>query len=192
MAKAQLADLSMLTNLLLLKAVSSAPEAAYAGSRRLYSADDGQKEGVMAQLRVRKKEEQVARPATALLPIALVLVAGIATTVLVDNGTKTPVAVAEDTVPWVTANWNAAQAAFARTQTYEVKGKAWVLADHSPITDFQPYEMVPMGEANGWTLVANKVRGVTTLSASAKAYDRLYVEFGHNRYGALRWRDVPR
>lgn len=146
----------------------------------------------MAQLRVRKKEEPVARPSSALLPIALVLMAGIATTVLVENGTKSPVAVAEDTVPWMSANWSAAQVAFARTQTFEVKGKPWVLADHPPISDFQPYELVPMGQANGWNLVANKSRGVAALGASPKAYDRLYVEFGDNRYGALRWRDVPR
>lgn len=146
----------------------------------------------MAQLRVRKKEVPVARPASHVVPIALVLAAGIATTVLVENGTQTPAAIAEAAAPWVTANMNAAQVAYARTQTFHVKNIAWVLADHPPITDFQPQELVPMGQVNGWNLVANKSRGITALGASAKAYDRLYVDLGQARYGALRWRDVSR
>lgn len=146
----------------------------------------------MAQLRVRKKEVPVARPTSHLVPIALVLAAGIATTVLVENGNQTPAAIAEATVPWLTESWHAAGVTVARTQTYQVDKTVWVMADHPPITDFTPEELVAIGRSNGWNLVANKTRGVPTLNASAKAYDRLYVELGQGRYGALRWRDVPR
>lgn len=146
----------------------------------------------MAQLRIRKKEVQVDRPASHLVPIALVLAAGIATTVLMDNGTQSPTAVAQAALSWVVATGESAHMAYVRTQSFTVKGRTWVLAEYPTITDFTPDELVPMGQANGRDLVANRNRGVTELSTSAKAYDRLYVELGQGRYGALRWRDVPR
>jgi hypothetical protein len=153
----------------------------------------------MAHLPIRKKPAPTA-PLN-LLPMALILAAGVLVTVLVDGARKPatqmareleqevlPLAV-ERLKPLVDARTLAIEAKASR-MAFDVAGRAWILAAHPPITDFKPEEIQFQEEIDGWTLVANKVRGVPALNANAHAYDRLYLQTAPNRYAALRWRDT--
>ncbi|MDB5096976.1 MAG: hypothetical protein JWM80_1397 [Cyanobacteria bacterium RYN_339] len=158
----------------------------------------------MAHLPIRKKPQ----PADAihLMPMALVLVVGVGVTLAFEGGRRPPQEVAhalkqevvQEVVPLAQLQLDRladvgtqAREAKAAKLTFEVQGRNWVVAPHAPITDFKPEELQFREEIDGWTLVANKLRGLTDLNPHAHAYDRLYVDLGHARYAPLRWRDVP-
>src|SRR5207253_143215 len=84
-----------------------------------------------------------------------------------------------------------ARADKAAKLTFDVEGHVWVMASHPAVTDFKPEELQFREEIDGWTLVANKLRGLPDLNAKAHAYDRLYLDLGSSRYAPMRWRDVP-
>ena len=153
---------------------------------------------------LRKKPE----PADAmhLMPMALVLVVGIGVTLAFEGARRPPQEVAhaikqevvQEVVPLAHRQLDrlAESRVQARTealakQAFDVEGHAWIPAIHAPVTDFKPEEMQFREEIDGWTLVANKLRGLPDMNAKAHAYDRLYVDLGHAQYAPLRWRVVP-
>lgn len=156
----------------------------------------------MAQLRIRKKPTEQPRPGATLVPMAAVLAAGILTTLFVGNGTQRPAELAAELTPAagetlaeIKEAATAAKAALAHQalsrRSFEVEGRAWILADHPPVTAFARAEMVPVATVDGAPLFANRRRGLAALGTPAKAFDRLYLELAPGRYAPLRWRDVP-
>lgn len=148
----------------------------------------------MAQLRVRKKPEP-ARAGSTLVPMAVVLAAGLVTTFLAGNGTQRPADLAAELAPAASqtllqAKAAAEPAAAPPRRVFEVEGRAWIVADHPPVTAFTAAEMVEVATVEGRTLMANRRRGLAALGEPA-AFDRLYLKLAPGRYAPLRWRDVP-
>ena len=162
----------------------------------------------MARIRIQPKPEPLDRPALARksLPIATALALGVLATLAGQAGHPTADELAAVTGPCRDvaqlageagqAAWQALTAATTRAQLVaapiEANGRAWVAADHPEVVDFAPAEMVPVGQAAGWELFANRARGLPGLSDHPAPYDRLYVRSAPETYAPLRWRDVPR
>lgn len=147
----------------------------------------------MAQIRIQPRPEaQSPRKALAAsLPIALLLGAGLATTLVLDNGRQAPNEAVTTVAPAATGMWEWVSRAWLGAKPLEAGGRAWVLADHPPVTWFDEAEMAAVGEAGGWSLYANRARGLPALSGRSGPYDRLYVQTAPGSYAPLRWRDVP-
>ncbi|HEY9723796.1 MAG TPA: hypothetical protein V6D47_17425 [Oscillatoriaceae cyanobacterium] len=144
----------------------------------------------MATLQIRKKGERTSS-AQPLLPVALVLLAGVGTTVYCQSGTESPDQLAHQVRPMIKSAANQLLAFSLEFQTFHVAGRAWkVVLSPFPVR-FPASEMVPEGRDGRWQIEANRVQGVPQLSLHAHAFDRLYVSLGQGRYAALRWRDVP-
>jgi hypothetical protein len=124
--------------------------------------------------------------------MAIVLSLGFVTTLLLHNGHQTPIDLVKELKPTIQLPaFSGLQERFLRRQTFEVQGRAWVLADHPVVTDFRPEELAPVGESRGYAIVANKTRGLPGLSAKPGAYDRPYLDLGRGRFLPLRWRQRP-
>jgi hypothetical protein len=146
----------------------------------------------MTQLRVQRKPEPAPRLTPLLPPMAVVLAAGVATTLLLHNGHQTPIDLVKELRPTIQLPaLSGVQLRFLRTQAFVVQGREWALADHPPVTDFSADEMVPIGESRGYPIMANRARGLQSLSAKAGPYDRPYLDLGRQRYMPLRWRQRP-
>lgn len=144
----------------------------------------------MAILQIRKKDE---RPSSAqnLLPVALVLIAGIGMTVYCQNGKESPDQAAVQLRPMIEQTALQGLALSLSWQTFSVDGRAWkVVLSPFPVR-FPASEMVSEGRVGPWKVFANHVRGVPALNEHSAAFDRLYLSLGRDRYAALRWRDVP-
>lgn len=153
----------------------------------------------MAQLRVRKKP--ATRPGSSLVPMALVLAAGLVTTFVVGNGTKRPAELVAEVRPVAAESLAAVREQAAETiegarltalrrRSFEVEGRAWVIADHPPVESFPASEMRFVTTVDGHRLLANSRRGLAALGTAAP-FDRLYLELASGRYAPMRWRDVP-
>ena len=147
----------------------------------------------MAQIRIQPKPTPQSPRTTlvATLPIAALLAAGLATTLVLGNGRETPHEAVAEVAPVATGTWEWVTRAWLGARPLEANGRAWVLADHPPVTWFDEAEMAPVGDAAGWPLFANRARGLAALSADARPYDRLYVRTAPGAYAPLRWKDVP-
>jgi hypothetical protein len=147
----------------------------------------------MAQIRIQPKPAtQTPRAALASsLPIAILLTAGLATTLWLENGRQPATEAVTTVAPAAEGAWAWVQRTWLGARPLEANGRAWVLADHPAVTWFDELEMTRVGEAGGWTLFANRVRGLPALSDRAGPYDRLYVQTAPNTFAPLRWRDIP-
>ncbi len=147
----------------------------------------------MAQIRIQPKPEAPTPRAAVLatLPIALLLGAGLATTLVLENGRQAPDQAVTTVAPAATGIWEWASRTWLGAKPLDAGGRAWVLAEHPPVTWFDEYEMAAVGASGGWTLYANRARGLPALSGMAGPYDRLYVRTAPGAYAPLRWRDVP-
>lgn len=146
----------------------------------------------MARIRIQPKS-QPQSPRTLLvasLPIALVLAAGLATTLVLENGRQAPNQAVATVAPAASGVWEWIARTWLGAKPLDAGGRAWVLADHPPVTWFDEGEMATVGAASGWTLYANRARGLPALSDRARPYDRLYVRTAPGTYAPLRWRDV--
>lgn len=146
----------------------------------------------MAQIRIQPKEAPTTPRAvlTVALPITALLVAGFWTTTNLEGGRSGPIEALTAARPAAQAAWTWAQGAWLGMRALEANGKAWVPAAHEPVDYFNEAEMVPVSESRGWTLYANKARGLPSLSGTPSPYDRLYIKTRDDRYAPLRWRDV--
>lgn len=146
----------------------------------------------MAQIRIQPKPA-VHSSRTALfttLPIALLLGAGLATTLVLENGRQAPNEAVTTVAPAATGLWEWVSRTWLGAKPLDAGGRAWVLADHPPVGWFEESEMASVGVSGGWTLYANRARGLPALSRKAGPYDRLYVRTAPGTYTPLRWRDV--
>lgn len=145
----------------------------------------------MAELRVRRREAPPRRLGMAMLPMGLLLAAGLATSLAFEAGRQAPVDMAERAQAAAGPGWEALRLAYFKTQWFEVENHAWILADHAVVTHFDPLEMRLMASEDGNELYANQVRGLPGLAREPRAFDRLYLKLAEGRYAPLRWRDVP-
>jgi hypothetical protein len=158
----------------------------------------------MAHLPIRKKPEPT--QALHMMPMAVVLAVGVGVTFAFEWARKPPQEVAhafkqevvQEVVPLAHRQLDRlietrieSRMQQAARRAFDVEGRTWVLASHPIVTDFKPEEMQFREEIDGWTLVANKLRGLPDMNPKAHAYDRLYLELGNARYAPMRWRDVP-
>ncbi len=146
----------------------------------------------MAQIRIRLRETPTTPRAALLvaLPIAALLLAGFWSTQHLAGGRSGPIEAIAAARPAMDAAWTWGQGRWLRLRALEASGKAWVPADHPPVDAFNEAEMVPVLASRGWTLYANRSRGLPGLSQSPRPYDRLYYRTRDARYVPLRWRDV--
>lgn len=146
----------------------------------------------MAQIRIQPKQEPLTPRAalTAVLPIAALLVAGLWSAQHLEGGRSGPMEAIQAARPAAEAAWTWAQGSWLGLRALEANGKAWIPADHPPVDYFNDAEMVPVLASRGWTLYANKSRGLPALSTQPRPYDRLYYQTRDGRYAPLRWRDV--
>ena len=152
----------------------------------------------MAQIRVRKKAAPIERANSGIVPIVLVLALGLAGTSLAKNGKQTPDELLAGVKPWaasLAANLAASRQGGPKDPPlqhgYLINGQAWKLADVPTVTIFQPDEMVRVGEAHGFAVVVNRMRGLPGLGKHPHAFDRLYLALAPGRYAALSLRDDP-
>jgi hypothetical protein len=125
---------------------------------------------------------------SSLTPIAVLIALGVATPVFVNNSDKIPLPALSGLRPAVVKMFPGLQAKWLQSKTYEVNGRAWVLASMTPVTDFNELDMVPIQLSGHHRIFTNKARG---WDGQSRPYDRLYLEIEPHVYAALRWRDVP-
>lgn len=147
----------------------------------------------MAQIRIQPKPQPQSPRTTlvATLPIAVLLAAGLATTLVLENGRQQPDEAVATIAPAATGAWEWVARTWLGARPLEAGGRSWVLAEHPPVTWFDEAEMAKVGDAAGWTLYANRARGLPALSSRSGPYDRLYVQTAPGAYTPLRWKDVP-
>lgn len=145
----------------------------------------------MTQLRIQRKPEPSPRPTLTVVPMIAVLTAGLITTWTASTGHMAPIDFVREFSGIQAPALQGIKLAFVRHQTFQVEGRAWRLADRTPVSDFAPDELVVIGESRGFTIVANRTRGLADLSLHPSAFDRPYLALGHGRYAPLRWRSVP-
>jgi hypothetical protein len=141
----------------------------------------------MAQIRIQQKKV-AATPLAVLLAVLLLL--GFWSTQHIAGGRTGPIEALAATRPTAEAAWTWLEGRWLGLRALEANGKAWVPADHPPVASFKEVEMVRVQASRGWTLYANKTRGLPGLSSAPRPYDRLYYHTRDDRFAPLRWRDV--
>ena len=146
----------------------------------------------MAHIRIQPKAppQSPRKTLAAAVPIAVLLAAGLVTTLILESGRQAPSQAVSTVAPAAGGAWEWLNRTWLGARPLEAGGRAWVLADHPPVAWFDEAEMAAVGTSGGWTLYANRARGLPALSSQAGPYDRLYVQTAPGRYAPLRWRDV--